>query len=766
MPKSARHTARAIFYVTLAGLAACESSSRMLSPNSPSPSAATARATLNCVVTFGANRTVSSFKCGAPGQPVATDMLASRAKTAVAPTSKTRLTVGGQNVYVTLAFSGFTFVANVFAFDATIKNLMTQPLGTTDGVTPTAAGTRAVITTGPSPVTGTGTITPEGDSGTMDLTAPGQPFWQYDAIIQPDSTSPSSNWKFLIPPTAGGITFQVEITGAVPSEASVLRWQVLRQGLTDSTMFGVWRNTSTDIYAVGPGSVLHYDGTTWSAVATGFSPAQDLQSVFGFSATDIWVVGKAFTGHFDGASWSAVGNPGGVFYGVWGSGTADVYTVGTALLHNPGTGWVAETSPVAATLRSVWGSDATHVWAVGDGGAIIFNAGAGTWVAQTSCTTSNLRGVWGSSATDVYAVGAAGAACHFDGTGWTALSVGTTHYLEAVGGSSATDVWIASPTGLMSHFNGAAWSQLPSVVGTTLLAVTSGSASSVAVVGNHGTLMNFTGSSFVLSQQAGLPIYGIWATDTNNIYASSNGTILHFDGTTWTSAYAGAANQFNAISGSSNTDIYAVGNNGSIAHFNGTSWSQFFLGGVYTGVWDVAPNTVIAVGDTGRIERGSAPNAGSWSALTPADPANNLTAVWANNGGDIFAVDVTGNISHSTGGAFTDQASEGVALYAVHGLNGTDQWAVGAGGNAFRLTGVTWASIPTATSETLRAVWDAATDDVYAAGDGGVIEHWNGGATWITMGSPVQTPLRAANGTTHTHIYLGGDNGVILFGTR
>jgi hypothetical protein len=252
MPKSPHPLVQAIrclaclAVITLAG---CEQS-RMLSPSQAAQTAAaTARATLNCTVTFGAARAVSSFRCGIPGQATTIDMLAKgRVTAALAPISKTRVTITNTSE-VSLATSNFNYntTTNIFSFDVTIKNMMTQPLGTTDGVTPTPQGTRAVVVHGPASAGGTGTVTVAADSGTMTLTAPNQPFWQYDAIIRPDSTSPPSNWKFGVPATVTQITFQIEVMGAIPAEASVLRWLVLRQGLTDSTLSGVWRDNSSDI---------------------------------------------------------------------------------------------------------------------------------------------------------------------------------------------------------------------------------------------------------------------------------------------------------------------------------------------------------------------------------------------------------------------------------------------------------------------------------------------------------------------------------------
>ena len=95
---------------------------------------------------------------------------------------------------------------------------------------------------------------------------------------------------------------------------------------------------------------------------------------------------------------------------------------------------------------------------------------------------------------------------------------------------------------------------------------------------SNGTLLNYSGSAFALSPQAGLPISGIWATDTNNIYASSVGTILHYNGSAWTSAYAGNTDVYSAISGASNSEIFTVGQSGHASFFNGSTWAPVAFG--------------------------------------------------------------------------------------------------------------------------------------------------------------------------------------------
>jgi hypothetical protein len=48
-------------------------------------------------------------------------------------------------------------------------------------------------------------------------------------------------------------------------------------------------------------------------------------------------------------------------------------------------------------------------------------------------------------------------------------------------------------------------------------------------------------------------------------------------------------------------------------------------------------------------------------------------------------------------------------------------------------------------------------------GDGGSVLHFNG-ATWLPLAVPVTSPFRAIYGTAAQNVYVAGDNGVVLLG--
>ena len=109
----------------------------------------------------------------------------------------------------------------------------------------------------------------------------------------------------------------------------------------------VWGSSATDVFAVGDiGTILHYDGDTWSGQASGST--NWLYGVWGSSATDVFAVGVDGTIlHYDGDTWSVQASGTGVgLLGVWGSSATDVFAVGGnraigegTILHYDGDTW-------------------------------------------------------------------------------------------------------------------------------------------------------------------------------------------------------------------------------------------------------------------------------------------------------------------------------------------------------------------------------------------------------------------------------------------
>src|SRR3954471_8138558 len=75
-------------------------------------------------------------------------------------------------------------------------------------------------------------------------------------------------------------------------------------------------------------------------------------------------------------------------------------------------------------LNAIWGLDANHIWAVGEGGLIKKWDGA-AWSLANNVSTQDFNDVWGSDANHAWAVGFKGTIWHWNGMTWTPQNSGT-----------------------------------------------------------------------------------------------------------------------------------------------------------------------------------------------------------------------------------------------------------------------------------------------------------------------------------------------------
>ena len=298
-------------------------------------------------------------------------------------------------------------------------------------------------------------------------------------------------------------------------------------------------------------------------------------------------------------------------------------------------------------------------------------------------------------------------------------NVGTGTYgnqLNAVAVVSASDVWAVGfsphPSGtplyirqtLTEHWDGRNWSVVasPNPAGKTyvvLNGVAAVSASDIWAVGHSG-------------DPSSIPLQTL---------------TMHWDGASWRlipspspGTYNG--NVLNAVAAVSSNDVWAVGwyQSGSTGqeggaltmHWDGTSWTVVPNPSRWTlyGVTAIASNDVWAVGEQSMLHW----NGTSWSTITfpppPGDSYQILKAISAVSANDIWAV-------------------------------GYSQWSYFYGYRYAPLTyhwdGMNWSVVPNAgyTDEYLFAVDAIATNDVWAVGDNGQTQHWNG-AAWSRVAAP------------------------------
>lgn len=234
-----------------------------------------------------------------------------------------------------------------------------------------------------------------------------------------------------------------------------------------------------------------------------------------------------------------------------------------------------------------------------------------------------LLSISGTAPTDVYAVGADAQdgrgpyVLHYDGSGWQRLDTGIT----------SGNLWWISVTLIDGDFY---------------------------MAGDNGAILQFSPATRTFTRQTtpnAAQLYGIWGTVANNLWAvggnihDQSAVLWHYDGEHWkdVSGVLPAGEPTRALYkvwGRSATDVYAVGDVGSLLHFDGTSWSLLDSGVTKNTLFTVhgSDSILTAVGGsflTGIVLEQQA--AGSFANRAPAG-APQMNGVFVPPTGDAVAV--------------------------------------------------------------------------------------------------------------------------------
>jgi len=68
----------------------------------------------------------------------------------------------------------------------------------------------------------------------------------------------------------------------------------------------------------------------------------------------------------------------------------------------------------------------------------------------------------------------------------------------------------------------------------------------------------------------------VWASSANDVFVVNTDFILHWNGSAW--RLTGHSWFLHGVWGRSSSDVFAVGINGTIVHYNGRSWTEMNSG--------------------------------------------------------------------------------------------------------------------------------------------------------------------------------------------
>jgi hypothetical protein len=213
--------------------------------------------------------------------------------------------------------------SDVFQADVTLKNLITQPIGTADGTTVT--GIKVFFHTGPVVTSGTGTVTVANADGTGTFTGASQPYFEYSTILQEDEVSAAKTWQWSVPPTVATFEFSVYVsTDIAVVPGGIVFTRHVGNTSTDCKEWGIfavrpdgsWITQVTDDLSIGRMTPAGSPGGQWVAYTDWFdsplcqsSPTVKLVRAGGTGAYELTVATSRMP------SWS----PDGSRIAVWGS---------------------------------------------------------------------------------------------------------------------------------------------------------------------------------------------------------------------------------------------------------------------------------------------------------------------------------------------------------------------------------------------------------------------------------------------------------------
>ncbi|HEX9937228.1 MAG TPA: hypothetical protein VGB15_08895 [Longimicrobium sp.] len=274
------------------------------------------------------------------------------------------------------------------------------------------------------------------------------------------------------------------------------------------------------------------------------------------------------------------------------------------------------------------------------------------------------------------------------------------------------------------------------------------------------------------------PIYGVWAAAPHDVFAVTDGAVLHYDGNYWRAMDAGGcgcASSFFAVWGSDGRDVWAVGGFGSVGHWTGGAWEDVVVPGVdgedLNAVWGSGAADVWAVGTGGVIAHYDGEE---WSTQGVDGMTEALRGVWGSGPNDVWAVGDAGNVLHFDGVEWSVATTFPVlSLLSVWGTGPNDVWAAGIaevdgglGGTLYHWDGVSWTGVtgPEIELAPLWSGWSSGPADVWVATVAGDVLRWDGDA-WTRMPVGAGAPLYGIAGTSGGNVFTVGDGGTIARST-
>ncbi len=403
-------------------------------------------------------------------------------------------------------------------------------------------------------------------------------------------------------------------------------WTSPSTSLAVADVVSIWGTGAGDVYLAGTNGstnyVYRYNGSGWTAIYNAISNYDITTGTVAFGHV---LIGFAASGRilaYDGTRWTLIQvqdsysttfgmwtSPAGrVFAGINGSpvllafegavridsqpygpsainvgarSESEVYVVqdsgadaGT-LTRWDGFNWSPE-STGGQNPKDVWVDPSGYVLVADDkgqtiaGGVRVKNPSTGLWSLVSGSTAAN--GIWGTSRLDYWTLDG----IYDSNTNTTPVTM--KHYvnnvvsvctgcpspreLRDIGGTASNNVIAVGRLGQIFRYNGTSVSQMTSGTTEDLLTIgVSPDGAHVWAGGNNGTLLHFDGTTWTLvaTPNKASPIHSVWGTSPSDLFIGQTGLMYHFDGMYWSQVAAATQGNIKGMESIGDTLMYIDG---------------------------------------------------------------------------------------------------------------------------------------------------------------------------------------------------------------
>lgn len=160
----------------------------------------------------------------------------------------------GLHVQLTSVNTSYDSGAAVFSTDVSVRNLLDQTMGSSDGVSVHPEGVRIFFHTAPQVAEGSGTVSVRNADGQATFTAADQDYFQYDQAITPGGHSLPKTWEWEVSAGVDKFTFHVGVSARVPNETSIRPGvQIVAQRISADTFHTCVLDLEGNAYCWGSG---------------------------------------------------------------------------------------------------------------------------------------------------------------------------------------------------------------------------------------------------------------------------------------------------------------------------------------------------------------------------------------------------------------------------------------------------------------------------------------------------------------------------------